>query len=69
MKTKYKFIHFELAEVWHCLNNKNNGILGLVYFYNPWKQWCFFPWGNTVFNDTCLADIQHFIGQLKEDKT
>ena len=77
MKTKYKFISFEKADfaevpkgkpVWNLRNNRSEGLLGKIFWYSVWGQYCFYPEFDTIFNDTCLADIQHFIGQLKEGK-
>ena len=69
MKTKYKFIHFgkmsDDPEVWIC-NNNRAGALGYIEHYKPWKQMCFYPYGGTIFNDQCLKDIAHFIGQLRK---
>ncbi len=77
MKTKYKFIHFEInasrlfckdKPMWYVKNNRTTATLGIIDWYQPWRQYCFSPFHNTIFNDSRLADIQHFIGQLKEEK-
>ena len=71
MKTRYKFIYFihvankPKTSVWHCLNNGSDSLLGGIEWYGPWRQYCFFPEFDTVFNVSCLEDINHFIGQLK----
>lgn len=74
MKTKYKFIYFEKGisqgkEFWAIKNNKTTTTLGFIRYYKPWRQYVFESMRDSVFNDTCLADIQHFMGQLKEDKS
>lgn len=68
-KTKYKFIHFEQCSNaegnWDCLNNKTGGCLGGIGYYKAWRQFVFVPEGSlVVFSAGCLADIQHFMGQL-----
>ena len=73
MNTKYKFIHFTLigqtekTGTWACRAN-SGGSLGLVKWYGPWRQYCFFSAAACVFNNGCLADIQDFIGQLTADR-
>ena len=70
MKTKYKFIHFEKLsddpEVWVCNNNRSIGSLGRIEYYAPWRQWVFSAVDTAVFNDQCLKDIAHFIGQFRK---
>lgn len=74
MKTKYKYIHFiEIEElvgekkVWECRNNKNNALLSQIFYYVPWRQWCFTQYEqNIVFSADCLADTIDFIKQLNE---
>lgn len=74
MKTTYKYISFEQNDtfktllftqddVWICLN-KNGDTLGHVSYYPHWKQHCFSPSPLAVFSGGCLADIQHFLGQV-----
>ena len=45
-----------------------NEALGGVQWYGPWRQYCFFPEIDTVFNIGCLNDINHFIGQLASQR-
>lgn len=72
MKTEYEYIRFRRMRmptrrktaIYQCLSG---GIaLGVVKWYSPWRQFCFFPEGHTTFNVGCLSDVQHFIGQLME---
>ena len=35
--------------------------LGIVKWYGPWRQYCFFPSAETVFNKNCLDDIILFM--------
>jgi len=71
MKTEYKYIYFiwlknkPKTSVWHCRNQGSNDLLGEVKWYGPWRQYCFFPEMATVFNNTCLDDVNHFMSQLK----
>lgn len=74
MKTKYKYINFELLEkrektsIYICLSNKSRDSLGLIKWYGPWRQYCFFPSPNTIFNRGCNTDINDFITQLMDER-
>lgn len=71
MKTRYKFIHFEmtyLKSVWTCFNNKSKAALGIVEYYKPWKQWVFSAEDQIdVFSISCLEDILDFMKQLSKE--
>jgi hypothetical protein len=75
MKTRYKYIHFEKTEeivhserVWNCCNNRSGKILAKVFYYKPWKEYCFTQAEqDVVFNDGCLLDMVDFIRQLNEN--
>lgn len=76
MQTKYKYLVFEKSahqlpktSVWECKNAKRGTVLGIVKWYSPWRQYCYFPTVQAVYSAGCLNDISHFIGQLKENKT
>lgn len=70
MKTLYKYIHFEkVAETpktssWICRSNRSNDDLGMVKWYGPWRQYCYFSAGGSVYNVGCLSDISNFIEQV-----
>lgn len=72
LKTKYKYVFFNWIEdkpktsVWQCRNQTTGGLLGIVKWYNPWRQYCFYPESDCVFNMNCLEDINDFIGQLSK---
>ena len=42
--------------------------LGLIKWYGPWRQYCFYPEPQTVWNTGCLEDIQDFLNVLKEER-
>jgi len=71
MKVAYKYIYFIKIEnkpktsVWHCLSQSSHAVLGVVKWYGPWRQYCFFPEPDTIFNVGCHKDIDDFIGQLR----
>lgn len=71
LKTRYRHIHFvEVPQkgahkMYEIFNNKSGVSLGGVFWYAAWRWFCIAPEQGSVFDETCLADIQHFIGQLK----
>ena len=68
MKTKYRFIEFEdmSSGIYLCKNRKHGDILGYLEWERLWKCFVFMPDEYTKFSPDCLADIQHFMGQLKK---
>lgn len=70
----YKFIHFRIFEekektnVYICCNNKSGGKLGFIKWHGPWRQYCFFPECDTVFNKGCLNDVNDFIKHLMNER-
>lgn len=72
MITDYKYIYFIKVEdkrktsVWHCRSRGSDNLLGIVKWYGRWRQYCFFPEPDTVFNVGCNEDINDFIRHEEE---
>ncbi len=71
IKTDYKYLIFVQApnpgrktSVWECRNKKSQTVLGHVKWYGAWRQYCYFPMVQAVYNAGCLDDIADFIRQL-----
>jgi len=47
-------------------NIKSREILGYIKWYGPWRQYCFFPMVQTIFNMDCMRYIIDFIEELME---
>ena len=70
--TEYKYIRFQKIKmptsrktaIYSCLSNSDNTVLGTVKWFSRWRQFCFFPEPQTIFNRSCTADIIDFIDQL-----
>lgn len=66
-KLKKKYIDFEFVShktktsVYKVKNLTSNLIIGYVYWYPQWRQYCFFPEPHTVYSSGCLNDIIEFI--------
>jgi len=61
---RYSTLHSAPTEVWYCEAPSGDG-LGEVYWFPPWREYCFFPDDGTVFSADCLAEIQDFLGRAK----
>ena len=65
-----RYIEFDLVgdtgktEIWNILSKSSGFILGQIKWYGPWRQYCFFPSPNSVFNPACMDDINKFIKEL-----
>jgi hypothetical protein len=80
MKTIYKWLVFEEitekrphdsnCRAWCVKNKKPGSILGVVVWYNPWREYCFEPegWNETIFSPTCLRDIASFCSERTSEK-
>ncbi len=68
MRRKYRHITFFKGQsgIWWCRANEGDIALGSVALFEEWKQFCYFPYENTVLSATCLEDIIHFLGQLNK---
>ena len=70
MKTKYKHFRFEEVNTkgsYRCRSLNRLISYGYVTWSDHHSCFVFRPDGYTEFSGDRLADIQHFIGQLKHD--
>jgi len=49
------------TKIFQVCAKRSGSPLGEVKWFNRWRQYCFYPYPDTVFNRTCLKDIQNFI--------
>lgn len=71
MKLCYQYIQFRRVDDgsgktsrWVCLTT-NNDVLGEIAWNGRWRQYVLTT-RDTIWSAGCLADVQHFIGQLVE---
>jgi hypothetical protein len=43
------------------INSNHGEPLGIIQWYAPWRKYCFFPIGNTIWDMACLAEITQFM--------
>lgn len=77
MLVEYEYIYFlkdvvrgegKKTSVWDCHNKRSDYVLGVVKWYGPWRQYCFFPQAETIFNVGCMQDVCEFIDKLMNER-
>lgn len=48
-------------------SKRNKALLGTIKWYGNWRQYCFFPESATIFNRTCLGDIENVIRHMQAE--
>ena len=43
------------------IRDRHDGVLGWVKWFGRWRQYCFYPTTDTVFNNGCLRNIIEFL--------
>jgi len=56
------------TKVINVININADEVIGMIKWYGPWRQYCFFPEFDTVWNTTCLIDVNEVIGNLMQDR-
>jgi hypothetical protein len=56
------------TEVYDVLSKSSGGVLGHIKWYSAWRQYCFFPSPQCVFNNGCMSDIIGFIKSLMDER-
>ena len=71
----YKYLKFIEAalkpktKVFEVRSKVSGELLGYVKWYAPWRRYCFIvDLPNTLFDASCLADIQDFINTLMTER-
>lgn len=52
------------TQIWIVFNKDSGDMLGDIKWYGAWRQYCFFPAGNTIFHKGCLEAINRKIASL-----
>jgi hypothetical protein len=55
------------ARVW-VTSKRSGSTLGQIAWHGPWRQYCFWPERNTLFNVGCMDDIKAKIGELMAER-
>ena len=74
LQLEYNYISMSLSgtkpktQIYDVFAKGNESLLGIIQWYAPWRQYCFFPSEECVFSKGCLNDINHFIEQLMQTR-
>lgn len=71
-----EFIYVEKLElpkrktpIYKLFSMSNNDIkLGEIKWFGAWRQYCFYPEGNTIFDRKCLTYINNFLEEVNKKK-
>jgi hypothetical protein len=50
------------------INIHHNEEIGQIKWYSRWRQYCFFPHDNTIWNKECLNSVNEVIKQLMDER-
>jgi hypothetical protein len=72
MKMESKYLEFlKVAtlpgtDVYDVLSKSRGDKLGQIRWYGAWRQYAFFPCGETIWNKACLVDLRRFLEEIKK---
>jgi hypothetical protein len=52
------------TDIWDVRSKSQGSVLGEIKWFGRWRQYCFWPSPNTIFNPECMADISKVIKEL-----
>lgn len=53
---------------WTVTSRCDGDVLGVIEWYGPWRQFCFFPEEGSVWSKGCLEDVQIAIARIKKER-
>jgi len=53
------------TSIYEVQNKKGDYSIGIIKWNAGWRQYCFFPDGDTVYSVGCMKDICEFIQSLR----
>lgn len=56
------------TKLWDVLAKRDQGFLGRIGYYPQWRKYIFAPGAQTLFDAKCLADIQMFLIEHRDDR-
>jgi hypothetical protein len=56
------------TKVIDIVNLHHHEVIGEIKWFGWWRQYCFFPIAETVWNPKCLDDVQSVIKELMEER-
>jgi len=56
------------TDIWDVESKSQGSVLGEIKWFGRWRQYCFYPSPNTIFNPECMTDISKKIKELMESR-
>jgi hypothetical protein len=53
---------------WNVYSKVDGFFLGKIKWFSSWRQYCFFPNDNTLWNAECVEDVAKFMREHKADR-
>ena len=50
------------------INKHHKEIIGEIRWFSRWRQYCFYPYMNTIWNFNCLNDVNSVITELMTER-
>lgn len=50
------------------INKHHQDVIGEIKWHGNWRQYCFFPIGDTIWNRGCMKDIDDVITELMDER-
>jgi hypothetical protein len=72
-ETKYlRFIDVEAfrqkTKIISIVNIHHDEVIGEIKWFGRWRQYCFYPSDNTIWNTGCLEDVYEVIKNLMNER-
>lgn len=77
ISARFRYKYFIIEEVpnpnrktrrYEVFSRSSEETIGLIHWFSRWRQYCFFPYANSVWSRGCLEDIQTFIQILMDER-
>ena len=49
------------TKIYEVMSKGGAGALGLIKWFGPWRQYCFFPYQGSIWNKDCLKFVEEFL--------
>lgn len=57
------------TETYAVRNIRSQEVIGYIKWEGAWRQYCFYPEGQTIWSRSCLMDVQDFLCKLAYERT
>ena len=58
----------QITKIIGIVNIHHDEEIGEIRWFGKWRQYCFLPSPNTIWNTTCMEDVQTVIKELMNER-